>query len=110
MYQRWVVAVIALVFVTTVVPPCARTAAQSAKASGSERDRRIAAIHERFVFADIHAHPSAFHRANVDRIDSAELARYRRGQIDLVVTNISSDAAYQGGYTKRDGTSVERLR
>ena len=109
MYQRSVLAVVALGFVTAVGPP-ARVAAQSAKVSDTERDRRIAALHERFVFADIHAHPSAFHRANVDRIDSAEIARYRRGLIDLVVTNISSDAAYQGGYTKRDGSRVERLR
>lgn len=76
----------------------------------AERERRIAAIHERFVFADIHAHPSAFHRANVERIQSEELARYRRGLIDLVVCNVSSDAAYQGGYTRRDGTLVKRLQ
>jgi membrane dipeptidase len=71
---------------------------------------RADAIHEHVVFADIHAHPSRFHRANVDRIDSEEIARYRRGLIDLVVCNISSDAAYQGGYTRRDGTQVERLQ
>ena len=32
------------------------------------RERRTAAIHERWVFADMHAHPSRFHRANVARI------------------------------------------
>jgi microsomal dipeptidase-like Zn-dependent dipeptidase len=83
---------------------------QSEGAAGIGRERRIAAIHERYVFADIHAHPSRFHRANVERIDTAELARYRRGLIDLVVANVSSDAAYHGGYTNRDGTSPARLR
>ena len=78
--------------------------------SGAATQDRIAAIHSATVFADIHAHPSRFHRANIDRIDSAEIARYRRGLIDVVVCNISSDAAYQGGYTARDGTSVKRLQ
>jgi membrane dipeptidase len=78
--------------------------------TSAEYERRAAAIHERFVFADIHAHPSRFHRANVDRIDSLELARYRRGFIDVVVCNISSDAAFQGGYTGRDGVNLRRLQ
>lgn len=81
-----------------------------AQSEAAARERRIAAIHERFVFADIHAHPSRFHRANVERIESDEIARYRRGLIDLVVSNVSSDAAYHGGYTNRDGTSLARLR
>jgi membrane dipeptidase len=85
-------------------------AAQAGPVSSAERDRRAEAIHARFVFADIHAHPSRFHRANVDRIDAEEIARYRRGLIDVVVCNVSSDAAYQGGYVRRDGTSVPRLR
>ena len=38
----------------------------------AEKERRLAAIHDRFVFADVHAHPSAFHRDNVERIDSDE--------------------------------------
>ena len=84
-------------------------AAVSAQASAAAT-ARIAAIHERFVFADIHAHPSRFHRANVDRIEADEIARYRRGLIDVVVANISSDAAFQGGYTRRDGSTVPRLR
>jgi len=82
----------------------------TAQTTTADRDRRVAAIHQRFVFADVHAHPSTFHRANVERIESAELARYQRGLIDLVVCNVSSDAAYQGGYTNRDSTRVERLR
>jgi membrane dipeptidase len=73
------------------------------------RDERVRAIADRYVFADIHAHPSRFHRADVDRIGSDEIERYLRGHMDLVVANVSSDAAYQGGYTRRDGTRVPRL-
>jgi membrane dipeptidase len=82
----------------------------AAYAQTPEPQARIAGIHERFVFADIHAHPSRFHRANVERIAPEEIQRYRRGRIDVVVCNVSSDAAYQGGYTRRDGTNVDRLR
>jgi membrane dipeptidase len=71
---------------------------------------RAEAIHARTVFADIHAHPSRFHRANVDRIGTDEIARYQRGLIDVVVCNVSSDAAYQGGYTARDGRTLKRLQ
>jgi microsomal dipeptidase-like Zn-dependent dipeptidase/dienelactone hydrolase len=66
-------------------------------------------VHEEFVFADMHAHPDRFHRANIEAIGREELDRYRRGLMDVVVCNISSDAAYQGGYTNRDGSSVRRL-
>jgi membrane dipeptidase len=78
--------------------------------SGAAVQDRLTAIHAKTVFADIHAHPSRFHRANVDRIDREEIARYRRGRIDVVVCNISSDAAFQGGYTARDGSTVKRLQ
>jgi membrane dipeptidase len=71
---------------------------------------RADSVHERVVFVDIHAHPSRFHRANVNRIDKEEIERYRRGLIDLVVCNVSSDAALQGGYTRRDGSDVKRLQ
>ncbi|HEU5209358.1 MAG TPA: membrane dipeptidase [Longimicrobiales bacterium] len=76
----------------------------------AERDARVAAIHQDHVFADIHAHPSRFHRANVEKIEADELATYRRGNIDLIVANVSSDAAFHGGYTGADGSSVPRLR
>ena len=76
----------------------------------SGQESRIEKIHKRFVFADTHAHPSTFHRANVERIDKEELDRYRNRLMDVVVCNVSSDAAYQGGYTNRDGTRVRRLR
>jgi membrane dipeptidase len=56
---------------------------------------------------DIHAHPSRFHRANVERIEAEEIARYRRAGIDVVVCNISTDTLYRGGYVTRDGKTVE---
>lgn len=79
-------------------------------AEAAARDERVARIHESYVFVDIHAHPSRFHRANVEKIEAEELERYRRGNMDLLVANVSSDAALQGGYTRRDGTKVPRLR
>ena len=86
--------------------------AQDAQSDGgrAQRQERIAAIHERFVFADIHAHPSRFHRADVPRIEREEIDRYRRGLIDLVVANVSSDAAFHGGYVGADGNAPRRLR
>jgi len=75
-----------------------------------EQTSRLEKIHQRFVFIDTHAHPSRFHRSNVERIEQEELDRYRRGLMDVVVCNVSSDAAYQGGYVKRDGTQVRRMR
>ncbi|UCC83571.1 MAG: membrane dipeptidase [Gemmatimonadota bacterium] len=69
---------------------------------------RIERIHRDFVFADTHAHPSRFHRANVPRIGADEIANYQRGYIDVVVATISTDAVYGGGYVERDGTRVER--
>jgi membrane dipeptidase len=68
---------------------------------------RVAAIHQQVVFVDMHTHPSRFHRANVARIEPDELARYRQGLMDVVVCNISTDAAFSGDYVKRDGTEVK---
>ena len=73
--------------------------------SGAAQDR-VAAVHERVAFADMHAHPSRFHRANVPQIEAEEIARYRRGLIDVVVANISTDAIYSGRFVERDGTEV----
>ncbi len=73
-----------------------------------EVDARIRAISERFVFADMHAHPSRFHRANVDTIAEDEIALYRDNHMSVVVANISSDMAYSGNYFKRDDSKVER--
>ena len=70
-------------------------------------DPRVIAIHERSVFADMHAHPSRFHRENVATILPQEIEVYRRSNIDLVVANISTDMAFDGKYTNPDGTFVD---
>jgi len=70
-------------------------------------DPRVIAIHQQAVFADMHAHPSRFHRRDIESILAEEIDVYRRSTIDLVVANISSDMAYDGGYFNRDGTEVE---
>lgn len=70
-------------------------------------DPRVVAIHEQSVFADMHAHPSRFHRENVESILAEEIEVYRRSNIDLVVANISTDMAYDGKYTNRDGTFID---
>jgi len=70
----------------------------------------VVRIHEKVVFVDTHAHPDRFHRANISRISREEIDRYRTSLMDMTVCNISSDAAYQGGYVKRDGTRVKRLK
>ena len=72
-----------------------------------EPDPRVVEIHETTVFADMHAHPSRFHRENVETIAPEEIGVYRNSMIDLVVANISSDMAYDGEYTNRDGTYVD---
>lgn len=73
-------------------------------------DPRVVAIHEQSVFADMHAHPSRFHRRNIESITAEEIEVYRRSTMDLVVANISSDMAYDGEYVNRDGTEVEKGR
>jgi membrane dipeptidase len=70
-------------------------------------DERVLAIHESSVFVDMHAHPSRFHRENVDAILPEEIEVYRRSTMDVVVANISSDMAYDGRYTNRDGSYVD---
>jgi membrane dipeptidase len=76
----------------------------------SAPDPRVLRIHEQSVFADMHAHPSRFHRLNIESIEAAEIEVYRRSTVDLVVANISSDMAYDGAYFNRDGTEVEKGR
>jgi membrane dipeptidase len=73
----------------------------------AEPDPRVVEIHETTVFADMHAHPSRFHRENVETIAPEEIGVYRNSMIDLVVANISSDMAYDGEYTNRDGTYID---
>lgn len=84
--------------------------AAQAAAEAAARDERVARIHGSWVFVDTHAHPSRFHRANIEKIEPEELERYRRTNMDLLVANVSSDAAFHGGYTNRDGSEVPRLR
>ena len=73
-------------------------------------DPRVLAVHEQAVFADMHAHPSRFHRRNIESITAEEVGLFRKRTMDLVVANISSDMAYDGSYFKRDGTKVEKGR
>ena len=56
----------------------------------------------------MHAHPSRFHRRNIESISADEIDLYRRSTMDLVVANISSDMAYDGSYVNRDGTEVTK--
>ena len=76
----------------------------------AEMDSRIAKIHETYVFADMHAHPSRFHRANVETVLPEEIEIYRSNYFDVFVANISSDMAYDGEYFNRDGTEVPKGR
>ncbi|MDJ0812414.1 MAG: membrane dipeptidase [Woeseiaceae bacterium] len=80
---------------------------EPAGAPGTFIDPRVAAIHENTVFVDMHAHPSRFHRENVETILPGEIEVYRRSTMDVVVANISSDMAFDGDYTNRDGTVVD---
>ena len=75
-----------------------------------EFEDRLAAINERYVFADMHAHPSRFHRANVESITPEEIGLYKANGMHVLVANISTDMAFSGGYENRDGTEVERGR
>lgn len=75
-----------------------------------EFDERLARIGEQYVFADMHSHPSRFHRANVEMIAPEEIALYKANRMNVLVANISSDMAFSGGYVNRDGSEVERGR
>ena len=83
---------------------------ETATAAEPFTDPRVEEIHKSTVFVDMHAHPSRFHRANVETILPEEIEVYRRSTMDVVVANISSDMAYDGRYTNRDGSEVERGR
>ncbi len=74
----------------------------------AEADRRIEEIHRKYVFADMHSHPSHFHRDNVMRFDSDEMGRYRRARFDIIVAAATTDNFMTGNYTLRNGTYVER--
>lgn len=74
----------------------------------AEMDARIVDISQRYVFADMHAHPSRFHRSNVPRISAEEVGLYQRAHMDMAVANVSADAPYSGRYALRDGTEIPR--
>ncbi|MBB4423872.1 membrane dipeptidase [Bradyrhizobium sp. CIR48] len=63
---------------------------------------RLEQIHQQTLFVDMHAHPGGIHYPDVSRIGADELARYRRGLIDVIVCNVVGDATYT--YVKPDGT------
>ncbi len=75
-----------------------------------EMDARISAISDAYIFADMHAHPSRFHRENVETISPEEVDVYRSNYFDLFVANISSDMAFDGVYVNPDGTRVSKGR
>lgn len=96
------------VFVLTLVPGL--YACTEAPVEPAGPDDRYIALHENVVFVDMHAHPSRFHRENVDGILAEEIDVYRNSLIDIVVANISTDMAYDGEYTNRDGTYIDEGR
>jgi membrane dipeptidase len=81
---------------------------ESAVGYTPEFEERFADIAERYVLADMHSHPSRFHRSNVETISPEEIGLYKANGMDVLVANISSDMAFSGGYVNRDGTEVER--
>jgi membrane dipeptidase len=71
-------------------------------------DKRIAEIHKKWVFADMHSHPSHMHRDDVPRIQDEELNHYRRADFDIITADATTDNFISGNYAKRDGTYVPR--
>ena len=65
------------------------------------------AIAQDALWADLHAHPSRFHRSNIPRILDDEIANYLENGINVVVCNISTDTPYRGGYVLPDGTEID---
>ena len=99
-----------LLLLAVLAVGCDDTSERPTRVGSAELSDRLQRISESTVFADMHAHPSRFHRANVETIEPAEIERYRSQHFALVVANISSDMAYSGGYTNRDGAEIERGR
>ena len=105
-----VVSLILLALMPGCAPPGDGPSGTADAPVSSEYSNRIRQIGETVVFADMHAHPSRFHRADVETIAPEEIELYRRQRFALVVANISSDMAYSGGYVNRDGSKVDRGR
>ena len=64
---------------------------------------KLKSISSHFIFADMHAHPSRFHRSNLDSISEEEINRYKLHNINVVVASISTDMAYEGNYDTKNG-------
>tara|TARA_B100000586_G_scaffold122788_1_gene88643 strand:- start:347 stop:1420 length:1074 start_codon:yes stop_codon:yes gene_type:complete len=64
---------------------------------------KLKSISSQFIFADMHAHPSRFHRSNLDSISEEEINRYKLHNINVVVASISTDMAYEGNYDTKNG-------
>lgn len=100
--------IVTILFAVIAIAACSQERPpEASQVPGPYTDDRVLEIHESTVFVDMHAHPSRFHRANVETILPEEIEVYRRSTIDVVVANISSDMAYDGDYTNRDGTFVD---
>jgi len=101
-----------LCVVAVLLPACAglpgNTPSNAPTSITPDIEARIAAISQRYVFADMHAHPSRFHRANVPHVSAEEVALYQRAKMDMAVANVSADAPYSGRYLLRDGTEIPR--
>ena len=69
--------------------------AEPAPARDGDAWTRYHRIRDRQIFADVHAHPSRFHRDDVERVGERELSIYRREGFGVVVCSVSSDAAFQ---------------
>lgn len=100
--------IVTILFAVIAVAACSQEPQpEVSQAPAPYTDERVLEIHESVVFVDMHAHPSRFHRENVETILPGEIEVYRRSTMDVVVANISSDMAYDGDYTNRDGTFVD---
>ena len=99
---------VTVLFTAIVIAACAQEPSpEMSQATESFTDDRVLEIHESTVFVDMHAHPSRFHRENVETILPEEIEVYRRSTMDVVVANISSDMAFDGDYTNRDGSFID---
>ncbi|HJM59201.1 MAG TPA: hypothetical protein QGG52_01610 [SAR86 cluster bacterium] len=68
---------------------------------------KLKSISSQFIFADMHAHPSRFHRSNIESISEKEINRFKLHNINVVVASISTDMAYEGNYDTKKVKSLE---
>lgn len=55
--------------------------------------QRITGIHRTAVFADLHAHPSRFHRADIERIEPEEVGKIMGGNFFRVCQQVAGATA-----------------